>query len=143
MNKNFQDYISYLENLTPATLSALSNYVTADIRFADPLNDATGVEQMRKIFLKMFAQIEDIRFFVNHAASQDNYCLLHWRFEGRFKGKVFGFDGTSFIRFSQDGLVIEHIDYWDASSNFFEYLPIVGWLITWIKRRLHSDQRLS
>ena len=35
-----------------------------------------------------------------------------------------------------DGKIVLHRDYWDAASGLYEYLPVVGGLIRWIKGRL-------
>ena len=46
------------------------------------------------------------------------------------------FDGTSIIILDNNGLVSEHIDHWDAASSFFERIPILGWMIKLIRKKI-------
>lgn len=136
MNAPHGRYKRYLETLTPETLAALGQYVTDDVRFKDPFNDVRGVAAMARVFHHMFANVTDIRFKVDHALSEDNVCLMAWRFEGKVSGKAWAFDGTSVIIFAPDGRVAEHIDHWDAARDFYERLPFIGWLLRRIRGRL-------
>jgi hypothetical protein len=38
----------------------------------------------------------------------------------------FSFPGASEVRFTPDGLVSAHADYWDSSSEIFARLPVLG-----------------
>jgi len=40
------------------------------------------------------------------------------------------------VTFDDNGLVVAHIDYWDAAQNLYERLPLIGWLFAWLRRRL-------
>ena len=51
-------------------------------------------------------------------------------------GKVARSVGISHLRFDGDGKIVLHRDYWDAAGGLYEYLPVVGGLIRWIKGRL-------
>lgn len=129
-------YKIFLETLSPQTLNNLSEYVTEGVHFKDPFNDVTDIQSMERIFRDMFDTVENVKFTVLQIMQEQDRCLMEWRFEGRFRGKDWSFDGTSAIAFSEDGRVRSHIDYWDASSDFYQHLPIVGTLIRWIKKRV-------
>ncbi|MEQ8228160.1 MAG: nuclear transport factor 2 family protein [Rhodospirillales bacterium] len=136
MTQAHDRYRQYLESLTPEALGRLGDYVSSDVRFKDPFNDVHGVDAMARVFRHMFETVKDIRFHVTHAASTGNICLMAWRFEGRIGGRPWAFDGTSVVTFAADGRVSEHIDYWDAARDFYERLPVIGWLLARIRRRL-------
>ena len=129
-------YRAYLESLTPDTLANLSDHVTDDVRFKDPFNDVRGVDGMARVFRHMFDNVRDISFEVHRAMMEDDVCLMQWRFQGRLGCAPWAFDGTSALRFAPDGRVAEHIDYWDAAGSFYERLPFIGWLLSWVRRRL-------
>ncbi len=38
----------------------------------------------------------------------------------------------------EQGLVLDHRDYWDAAEELYEKLPGVGALMRWLKRRANS-----
>ena len=110
--------------------------MTADVRFKDPFNDVRGVDAMARVFRHMFENVGDIRFTVAHSVAAGATCLMAWRFEGRLRGKTWAFDGASVICFAPDGRVREHIDHWDAARDFYERLPVIGWLLAWLRGRL-------
>lgn len=136
MTEHHERYRRYLETLTPESLAQLSVHVTPDVRFKDPFNDVRGVESMAAIFRHMFENIPEVRFTVRHLMAEGDNCLMTWRFEGKLRGRAWAFDGASALRFAPDGRVAEHIDYWDAAGNFYEQLPLIGWLLRRIRRRL-------
>lgn len=139
MTEHHERYCRYLETLTPESLARLSEHVTPDVRFKDPFNDVRGVNSMAGVFRHMFDNIPDVCFTARHVMVDGDYCLMTWRFEGKLRGQAWGFDGSSSLRFAPDGRVAEHIDYWDAAENFYERLPLIGWLLRQIRRRL-SDR---
>jgi steroid delta-isomerase len=138
MTERHERYRRYLETLTPESLAQLSVHVTPDVRFKDPFNDVRGVESMAAIFQHMFENIPEVRFTVRHVMAEGDNCLMTWRFEGKLRGRAWGFDGASALRFAPDGRVAEHIDYWDAAENFYEHLPLIGCLLRRIRRRLSN-----
>lgn len=74
-------YARYFEALTPAGLAGLERVVVADVRFVDPFNDVTGVDGMRRVLARMFADLPDARFAVTDIATGEA-AYLRWRFAG-------------------------------------------------------------
>ena len=136
MTEPHERYRMFLENLDRASLDRLPELVTADVHFKDPFNDLRGADKMAVAFHHMFDKVENVRFKTGHVACADKVCLMDWRFEGSLSGKPWAFDGASVIHFAADGRVSAHIDYWDAASNFYERLPVIGWLLAKIRRTL-------
>ena len=136
MTTPIETYAVVLEGLTADNLSTLSNHVTSDVHFVDPFNDVTGVDHMIRVFSEMFAEVGPVRFSVNDARGNSSTGMLAWQFEGQLRGKPWKFEGTTVLRFSSDGRICEHIDYWDAASNFYERLPVIGWLLGVLRRQL-------
>ena len=136
MNTPQDRYRTYLETLTPESLAEISAYVTDDVRFKDPFNDTRGVDAMSRVFRHMFENVEDVNFDIHEMLAEGSVCLMAWRFGGRLSGKSWNFDGTSVIRFAEDGRVAEHVDHWDAGRDFYERLPLIGWLFATVRRRL-------
>ena len=129
-------YGAFLEGLTVDNLDRLADQVTPDVRFADPFNDVTGIDPMRRIFAEMFDQVGPVRFTVLDARGDAVGGVLVWRFEAHLRGAPWSFEGTSVVRFVPDGRVVEHIDHWDAARHFYERLPIIGWLLGALRRKL-------
>lgn len=131
-----QCYRNYLESLTPESLPDLPKYVTENVRFRDPFNDVHGVEAMERVFRHMFDNVAEIDFAVQHTVCEGDVCLMQWRLRGVLMGKPWNVEGASALRFAPDGRVAEHVDYWDAARGFYERLPVLGWLVSRIRRSL-------
>lgn len=131
-------YIAFYEGLTPRTLDGLSAVVSDDVRFKDPFNDVRGLAAYRAILARMFEAVPDVRFKVlRHGPAGDVY-VLRWTCDGTVKAmgaEPWHVEGMSELRFSPDGTVREHIDYWDAAEQFYERLPVIGALLRFIRRR--------
>jgi hypothetical protein len=133
-------YAACFERMTPATVSALRSVAAPDIRFKDPFNDVTGIAHMERCMQAMFADATDVRFEVIDRAFSGTRGYLRWRFFFKPKrlpaGAPWQVDGMSELRFDADGRVVEHIDHWDAASQFYARLPVLGGLLRWVQRRL-------
>lgn len=129
-------YKAYLETFTPETLTRLDDYVAADVRFADPFNDVRGIEAMRHIFDDMFETVADVRFEVSHIGVTGDTALMAWTFGGIARGKSFVLEGMSRIDFDASGRVIAHIDHWDSATQFYMHIPVIGWLLSFVRRRV-------
>ena len=129
-------YAVFLQQMSVEDLDRLPEYVTSDVHFSDPFNDATGVNSMRRIFLEMFEQVGPVRLKVLMAKGDTKSGILVWQFHAKLRGKPWVFEGTSVIKFAADGRVSDHVDHWDAARHFYEHLPVIGWLISSVRRRL-------
>jgi steroid delta-isomerase len=138
-------YIRFFECMTRGRLSQLHALVTDDIHFVDPFNDVHGVSAMRRIFEEMFDHLEEPRFTVVRTANSGNVWFLRWHFTGRGKsgGKGWTIEGVSELTCAEDGRICSHIDHWDSGRQFYEMLPVLGWLIQFIRKRVAASAGTS
>ena len=134
--KSLDKYVLYLETLNLSTINSLDDYVAENVRFKDPFNDVMGSENMKAVFLHMFDNIEDVKFNVQRIYRNNDGGCLEWTFCGRVMNRDWSFDGTSIVILDNNGLVLEHIDHWDAASSFFERIPILGWMIKMVRKKI-------
>jgi steroid Delta-isomerase len=137
-----QSVVDFFQTLTPQALAQIGQLYTADAYFKDPFNEVRGLEQIKGIFLHMFVALDEPHFVVTNTITQGDECFVVWDFKFRFKR----FDtvsmqtvrGCSHLKFSNDGRVSFHRDYWDAAEELYEKLPAIGALMRWLKRRANS-----
>lgn len=129
-------YRQYLETFSPETLANLGDYVAAEVRFADPFNDVQGIEAMRNIFDDMFETVGNVRFQVSCMSVTGETALMAWTFGGVARGRSFVLEGMSRIEFDSSGRVIAHIDHWDSATQFYMHIPVIGWLLSFVRRRV-------
>ena len=131
--------VNYFETLTPATLQQLESVYAGNAYFKDPFNEVHGTQAIREIFNHMFASLQQPHFKVTNQVVQNGQCFLTWEFHFRFKSfqpeKMQIIYGASHLRFTEDGRVSFHRDYWDAAEELYEKIPMLGGLMRWIKKR--------
>lgn len=136
------DYIAFFENLTPDDLDRFDSVFAADARFRDPFNDARGVAAVRRVFEKMFADVEDHSFKVLDHAVAGNRAYLNWEFRITPRGKTRGqrrvwlIEGMSTVDFGDDGKVTAHIDFYDAAGQIYEKIPLLGAILRMVRQRI-------
>ena len=45
-------------------------------------------------------------------------------------------NGVTILKFNSELKVIEHIEHWDAASQFYERFPFIGWLMRYFRYRV-------
>lgn len=131
-------YLRFYETMSPDSLGDLDSLVTTDVRFTDPFNDVRGADAMRRVFQHMFKTVRGPRFYVTYRALDGNVLLVRWRFSGHVPvlGKEpWTVEGVSEVHIDSDGRVSQHIDHWDAASQFYERLAVIGPIFRFIRRR--------
>jgi len=136
MTTAVERYARFVGSLSQETLPQITQYVSSDVLFRDPFNELVGIEKMQKIFAHMYETMGDVRFDILHHAMDGKTGLLHWRIAATLRGKPWEFEGMTKVEFNEDGLVVSHLDYWDAARDFYEYFPIIGWSLKVIRRKI-------
>lgn len=131
-------YAGFHENLTPATLDRLDALCAPDVRFADPFNDLCGLSEFRRLYEHMFEVLDDPVFVIEDVAISGRTAYFRWVFDARTKGRgsmPIHLVGMTEARYDVQGMVIAHIDHWDAAGQLYARLPLVGGFFRWLGRR--------
>ena len=133
-------FSAFFEGLKQDDLARIGEIYTEDVHFADPFSDFRGLETLTGIFEGMFTKMRDYRLVVDEAGMiGPDTGFIRWTMSGHVRqlGRdLWVVEGCSVIRFAGDGRVCEHIDYWDAASQMYERLPVIGWVLKKIRGRL-------
>lgn len=124
------------ETLRPETVENLLDCYAETAHFRDPFNDVRGREAIGSIFRHMFASLPSPSFTVTGRYGEGEEVVLRWEFRFVAGGGERLIEGLSTLRFDADGRVAEHQDYWDPAANLYEAVPLLGWLLARIRRRL-------
>lgn len=132
--------IAYFETLTPASLAHLGQVYAQDAHFADPFNEVQGLDAIQQVFVHMFAQLDAPRFEVLQAIAEGEQCFLLWNFHFSRKGRpqALRIHGGSHLRFAPDGRIAWHRDHWDPAREIYETLPVLGWVLRWLRGQLSA-----
>lgn len=141
----FLRYAAIFESLTPESLPELCKLVSPDIHFKDPFQEVRGVDAFRHIFADMFARLTAPRFEVQSVATTSiNTAFIRWDFTFQMNknSRPQLIKGVSEILLNAQGLVSEHIDFWDAAENVYEKIPVIGSILRVMKRQFQAPQKL-
>jgi len=140
-----QNYVTAFENLTAENLDTdLGKLFAEDVYFKDPFNAVTGKNATLDIFKHMFSTVDAPKFNVLSAAQdmQNHHtAMLYWQFDFVLPSNQSAqrIDGMSRVTFNTLGLVTEHIDYWDAGEQVYSKVPLLGWGIRQVAKRLSAS----
>lgn len=135
-----KDVVGRFEGLNLNTVDHLIDIYSNDAVFKDPFNEVTGRTAIKKIFTHMFEQVDQPQFIVSKDISTPHEACLTWEFRFYFKNerKQQVIKGCSWLTISQDSLITEHRDYWDAAEELYEKLPLIGFIMRLLKKKLRA-----
>lgn len=136
LSQRIADIVLWFEQLTPTSLSNIDRIYAPAARFIDPFNDVTGVRRVEAVYRHMFATLEAPRFVVETRMGEGRNAFLVWRCEFALRGTPRCIRGASHLLLDEHGLIVSHVDYWDAAAQVYEQLPVLGSVLRWIKQRL-------
>lgn len=134
---DLQRVVQFYESLSVETVESLESIYTSDAYFKDPFNEVRGLPAISAIFRHMFVQVDEPGFVVTTQVLQGNEAFLTWDF--LFRMKRFSkheecVRGATHLRFSVDGRVAYHRDYWDAAEELYEKIPVLGGFMRLLKK---------
>lgn len=134
----FRRYLALFEEITPDRLAELDALVAPDVVFRDPFNHVSGRAAMRRIFARMFEALREPRFVIAHAALAGHVGLVSWRLSARAhrNDDPIAIVGMSEVHFDEAGRVTAHLDHWDAAGQVYARLPVLGFVLRRLARRL-------
>ena len=124
------------EQLRVDQLDVLAQVYAPQATFQDPFNRVQGLPAITAQFAHMYAKLHAPRFVVNEVTSAQNHVgWITWDFhfalrKGASAQVVAG--ATRFV-LDEQGLVIDHRDYWDA-CDFYATVPLLGAVVRRLKR---------
>lgn len=129
-------YCDKLEHLSLNNLPSLLDLCSANMEFKDPFNHTHTLTGFQSVLKDMFAQIPNAKFDVIALHGSDQNWVIKWQFRGH-AGRLgnLDFPGMSEIALDDQAKICRHIDYWDSGEYFWPKIPILGFAISWVKRR--------
>jgi steroid delta-isomerase len=140
-------FVHVMSSLRPDHLSELAALFTESARFKDPFNDVVGRAAIERVFTHGFKQCPALRFVVDEIAPvtpsnpSAGVVFFYWRFLcGGLNAApdALYITGVSRVVFDAEGLVCEHVDFWDPAEQLYSRVPVLGGLMSWIRRHLSA-----
>ncbi|MCE3253191.1 MAG: transcriptional regulator [Cellvibrio sp.] len=121
-------------------LHSLADIYSEDIQFRDPLHAVNGLENLSDYYAGMLGGLIDCRFEFHHSMemAERGEAILFWTMHYRHKklagGKSLELTGNTHLLFNDK--IYYHRDYFDAGSMLYEHIPVMGFAIRQIKKKV-------
>jgi len=140
--KALTHFLNTYQQIDRDNLWLLSTIYEEEVIFTDPLHTIHGLDGLQEYFARLYDNVEDIAFDFNHRLDNGNEACIQWRMHFTHRrlaaGRPVVVDGVSVIRFSERGKVEHHRDYFDLGSMVYEHIPLVGGIISYLKKRVST-----
>ena len=134
--------VATFNELTKDNMHILDGFYHPDVVFEDPLGRIEGLPALKRYYLRMYRNVETIRFdFSDHLVDGDTHLAawtMRMQVKGFNRGREIVLDGNSLIRFGEGDLVTYHRDYFDMGAMVYEHIPVIGYLVRRVKKRLQK-----
>jgi len=119
---------------------SFNNIFAHDALFEDPFQRVHGQEAIITVFRHMYETLYDPRFIIIESIGSEQSGYIRWEFiySRSATHADESFEGVSHVVFDKNSFVVSHIDYWDAGSNVYEKIPLLGSILRLVKRKLRA-----
>lgn len=154
MSERLAKIKTFYETLSPDSLDQIGELYAPNARFKDPFQSVQGQGAIRGVFEHMFQLQATSRFIVvgitqsvtetvpvpdtvpvPESISGAQACL-RWIYWLELRGKPVSIEGCSWLCFDAAGYIVDHRDYWDAAEELYEKIPVLSWLMQWLRRKI-------
>lgn len=133
-----QNFIAVYSELSTDNLMLLEKIYHPEVEFVDPIHSVHGMAALLDYFSNLYQQLLSCDFVIEHVLEGESEAAIYWTMTFRHKqlngAAPISVQGHSRIR-AQDNKVIYHRDYLDVGAMLYEHIPLLGSIITTIKRR--------
>jgi hypothetical protein len=135
--KPIEKYCVFFASLTPQFKDETFYEIFAPgAVFEDPFQRVCTIEEIITVFRHMYTTLNHPRFIIKEYMSHEKSAYIRWEFLYDSKH----FEGVSHVVFNDDGLVVSHRDFWDAASNVYETIPLLGSVLRLIKNKIKASR---
>ncbi|MGV6825779.1 MAG: nuclear transport factor 2 family protein [bacterium] len=128
-----QRYAHAFETISTHDLGSLMKLYSDNARFSDPFNEVQGAYAINQIFEDMMRKHPNCQFSVTEIIGNESPFYLRWKFAPDHQRPLL-IEGVSRVTIDDAGKVSQHIDYWDACSQLYTQLPLVGAVCKIVRR---------
>ncbi|MGB7801726.1 nuclear transport factor 2 family protein [Buttiauxella sp.] len=134
----FIDYYARLDNQPPTALAALYHQ---DAQLIDPFGEHKGLFAIQRYFIHLLLNVDHCHFAIEAPVRDDSRFAVSWTMSWSHPriagGKTLSLPGCSMADIDNDLIVLQR-DYYDAGAMIYEHVPLLGFAVRSVKRRVRS-----
>lgn len=143
MDKKIENLKSIFNQFNGQNTEVLSQLYEDNIAFEDPVTNIQGLGNLIKYYAHAYKNVKSIHFQFENFLSDHDQAFASWVMTATVKGlnseRPFRVQGVSQFKFSENGKLIYHRDYFDLGQMIYENLWGLGTVIKKIKNLLKVD----
>ena len=139
-----EEFCSIYRDLTKISSSDLQRIYTKNVEFIDPITTHHGLDEVQAYFANLKEVAASCEFTIIDVISCSNNQagithVLNWEMKLVLKKphKCVFLSGTTQLKQNDDGFYY-HRDFYDLGEMVYEHIPVLGWCVKAIKRKLAS-----
>lgn len=132
---------TFFNGLSKDKLHLVDEFYDSEVIFEDPIGRKEGIEELRAYYRKLYATVESIRFEIHSQRVGDEEFapwVMYLKASGLNGGSEIQVPGVSQLRYRPGGKVLYHRDYFDMGAFIYEHVPVLGSVLSYIKRRMEK-----
>jgi hypothetical protein len=135
-----ENFYRLWDNFTPEYIEKeIDKHYAASFHFNDGLNTFTNLDDLRAHMTKQAKATARLQMEFTDVAYTEGNWYFRWYMTIEApainKGKPMKSMGMSHIRFNHEGRIVLHQDYWDSASGLYEYIPLMGSAIRFVRSK--------
>lgn len=135
------DIQTFFRTLSQENLGIVDEFYAPQVDFVDPINALKGRETLKAYYERMYKHLTSIRFEFGEVITQGANVFATWTMKfaapGLNGGHPIRVEGSTHLRYdAPSGKVVYHRDYFDMGAFAYEHLPVLGWTVHFIRRRM-------
>ncbi|GLS27977.1 nuclear transport factor 2 family protein [Marinibactrum halimedae] len=138
-------FLEYYRNFSDQELSRLQHIYADNALFRDPVHEVQGINALEEYFKEVSTNLTHCSFEFRSQHLHEGGAFVTWTMKyqhPRLKNnQLLTLEGASELKFSRDGRVSYHCDYYDMGAMVYEHVPLVGVIVRWLRRRLSGDSQ--
>lgn len=137
--ESLDHFCALFQPLTANGLPALAECYSDDVDFTDPLHHHVGRERVMAYYAELMDGVTHCHFEFHERHVIGSVSFLTWTMQLAHPklrgGRNINVAGCSHLHW-QGQRVCRHRDYFDVGAMLYEHLPVMGWAIRGVKKRL-------
>jgi len=107
----------------------------ADVHFQDPTQEHRGIDAYIKAQEGLLKRCDAVFLTPGAIAITGDSAFVEWTMGLKIKGIEFIYPGATRLRFNDQGLIVDHRDYFDFVGPTFGPVPLIGGFVRWLYGR--------
>jgi len=109
-------------------VSIIRDHYHPDVLFRDAIQEVRGRDAVVEMMLRFPERVKELSCEVHEAVQDGNVIFVEWTmtFRARRQMPVMRNNGASRLRLDDDGLVVDHRDYFDLWGDMIDAFPRAG-----------------